>query len=181
MVGNKFNSWLILEEAERDKWGSRRYRCVCDCGNEKIVTQSDLKTNKSSRCRECGYKKDKKTVEIVRITTKGNNYRHGHNRSATYDAWSHMKSRCNPKCKQYTNPKTYKWYGAKGIKVCERWSSFDKFLEDMGEKPIGMQLDRIDGNGNYEPGNCRWVTPTENNHNRILKTAVFRDDLPEMR
>lgn len=165
MIGQKFNSWLILEEAPRDKWGAKQYKCVCDCGNEKVVTQSDLKTNKSSRCRDCGYGPFK-TVEVVRLTTKGNNYKHGYNRTPTYKSWQMMKERCNPECKAAQNPRSHRYYVAKSIKVCDRWMEFIKFLEDMGEKPKGMQLDRIDSDGNYEPGNCRWVTPLENNHNR---------------
>ena len=167
MIGMRFNSWLVLEETPRDKWGSRRWRCVCDCGVEKIVGQSDLKTNKSSQCRSCGYKY-RKIVELIKLTTKGHNYKHGYNRTPTHTVWRTMKERCNPKCKAYYNPRSYKYYGAKGIKVCERWMEFKNFLDDMGEKPEGKQLDRINGNGNYEPGNCRWVTPLENNHNRVF-------------
>ena len=171
MIGNKINAWTVLEEVERDKWGSKRYKCRCDCGVEKVVTQGDLKTNKSSRCRDCGYNFGK-TVQIVRITTQGNNYKHGFNRTPTYKSWQMMKERCNPKAKAAKNRRSYKWYLAKGIKVCERWMTFKNFLADMGEKPKGYQLDRIDGDGHYEPSNCRWVTPLENNHNRM----IFRDD-----
>lgn len=78
----------------------------------------------------------------------------------THNSWRGMKERC-------TNPKNSHWhiYGAKGIKVCESWLCFDGFLKDMGFRPDGMTLDRIDGNLNYEPGNCRWATPKQQSRN----------------
>ena len=82
-----------------------------------------------------------------------------------------MKQRCN-----YEAGIAYEAYGAKGIKVCDRWmESFENFLEDMGERPKGMTLDRIDSSGDYEPGNCRWATKKQQDRNRKSTILVTRD------
>lgn len=78
----------------------------------------------------------------------------------TYQSWTHMKSRCKP------SSHARHIYFERGIKVCERWRSFDNFLADMGERPTGKSLDRIDNDRGYEPGNCRWATPKEQTDNR---------------
>jgi hypothetical protein len=93
------------------------------------------------------------------------NRTHGHSvrgaETPTYRSWKAMHTRCtNP------NPSTWAHYGGRGIEICERWRSFESFLEDMGERPEGTSIDRIDVDGNYEPGNCRWATPTEQRANR---------------
>lgn len=87
----------------------------------------------------------------------------------TYGIWSGMKTRClNP------NSKDYAAYGARGVAVCERWKSFGHFLDDMGEAPSGLTLDRIDGEKGYEPGNCRWATRKQQNRNqRDLNNLVL--------
>lgn len=95
----------------------------------------------------------------------GGNLKHGHKRerwtSPEYQSWSAMRSRCrNP------NDTDYHRYGGRGIVVCERWSTFEPFLHDMGPRPEGKTLDRIDSNGNYEPGNCRWATHKEQRANQ---------------
>lgn len=87
--------------------------------------------------------------------------RHKMSGSPEYKAWSDMKVRC-----LRPNHKSFRNYGARGIKICERWMRFDEFFADMGNRPEGCSLDRRDNNGDYEPGNCRWVTLDEQNRNK---------------
>lgn len=98
------------------------------------------------------------------------NYKHGHARlrTRTYESWRLMKKRCT-----YSRCKAYEFYGGAGITFCERWSKFENFLEDMGERPEGKTLDRIDCNGNYEPSNCRWATVEEQMMNRKNTVWIF--------
>jgi hypothetical protein len=89
------------------------------------------------------------------------NAKHNMEGTSTYNIWRKMRERCNnPKRKDYPR------YGGRGIKVDENWSDFRNFLSDVGVRPEGMQLDRIDNDGNYEPGNVRWVTPRQNANNK---------------
>jgi hypothetical protein len=88
-------------------------------------------------------------------------------RTPTYSSWNAMHARC-------TKPAdvAYPYYGGRGITVCERWESYDAFCDDMGEKPAGMSLDRIDNDKGYEPGNCRWATPKQQNRNARFNVIV---------
>jgi hypothetical protein len=137
---------------------SLAWLCVCDCGATKEVRSKNLT---SGRVRSCG---------CLIKTRKKREMRHGHGSgygSPTYLTWRSIFKRC-------TNPKDvgYPRYGGRGIKVCERWKVFENFLADMGERPAGCSIDRIDSDGNYEPGNCRWATAREQNLNKRRPRAI---------
>ena len=162
LVGQKFARWTVLSLSGYKPPGVSMWACKCDCGTERIVVGSRL-TNGHSRSCGCLAK------EIAAKLLSSSPYRltHGHcrrsQRTRTYTSYAEMKKRCkNPNCRQWP------YYGAKGVKVCERWlRSFDAFLSDMGPRPRGRTLDRFpDPDGNYEPGNCRWATHTEQMRNR---------------
>jgi hypothetical protein len=138
--------------------GRRKWRCLCDCGRETVVDTGNLRTGNSTACGKC------------RTPTLGNR-KHGHTdkdgyRSPTYRSWSAMRRRCAD-----TGRDNATHYALAGIACCDEWADFESFVVDMGERPEGTTLDRIDTTKGYSKANCRWATPLVQTRNR--KTAVL--------
>jgi len=133
--GRRFGHLLVIRRGPSLDT-TAAYLCECDCGNTKVIRRYSLLRgdSKSCGCRQGG------------IT-------HRLGKPSGYYSWCNMRRRCD-------DPKHPFWalYGGRGIKVCKRWRQFENFLADMGKKPTGLTLDRINVDGDYKPSNCRWAT-----------------------
>jgi len=158
LTGERFGRLLVVRQVSRG--GARRikYLCRCDCGKEKACDAFNLiyGDSKSCGCLKIDLSRKAKTT-------------HGHSYSKTYHVWDAMIQRCRPDSK---NPK-YKTYSR--IKVCARWMSFENFLEDMGECPPGMSLERQEVTGDYTKENCIWIPRDKQNANTTRTVWVIVD------
>jgi hypothetical protein len=150
LIGLTFGRLTVFDQLQTIKPGEKRWHCRCECGNVRIVSGGHLK---SGHTQSCGcWRRDINSLV---------HRKHGMRHTPEFETWAGMRQRCgNP------NDADYKNYGARGITICDRWSSFECFLEDMGVKPSPKHsIDRRDNNGNYEPGNCFWATKKQQSRN----------------
>jgi hypothetical protein len=158
ITGKRFGKLIALREStERGDDGAIYWNFKCDCGKEKVASGVLVR---GGHTQSCGCLRSE-----VRI-------QHGQTGSLTYKVWTHMKIRClDAKNKSFPN------YGGRGVKVCERWITFENFFQDMGVKPKGLSLDRIDVNGDYSPENCRWASmKVQQNNRRNNKLLTFQGE-----
>lgn len=162
LTGQRFGRWTVLSRAENDHLGRSRWHVECDCGSVDIRSSNTLRTGNSQSC-GC--------FRIDQI--KKANTTHGHTvgeKTPEYKSWAHMLNRCrNPRDPQFSD------YGGRGIVVCERWLQFENFLADMGLRPEGGSIERVNNEGDYCPANCKWATQKEQQANkRSSRPITFR-------
>ena len=160
MIGKKFGVLEVLSREQNSKDGSARWKCVCECGEFRVIDGTALR---AGRNKSCGCLSPRFTTEKTKT--------HGLSGKRIYRIWIGMIARCSENSKG----KTRKLYYEKGIRVCDRWLSFVNFYEDMGDPLPNQSIDRIDGSKGYEPSNCRWATSEVQANNTTANHVVSHD------
>ncbi len=151
LTGQRFGQLVVIKKSVWN--GAKAWLCICDCGNKKTIPTSSLRSGCS---KSCGCLQKKLASERAKLTKT-----HGLSFHPLYKTWHHMIARCYD-----PDHHAYKDYGARGIKVCDRWKeSVEAFIKDMGIRPNGKTLDRKNNDGDYEPSNCRWATDEQQHQN----------------
>ena len=158
MTGQRFGRLVVVGRSGRvNKQGSPYWLCRCDCGGETATQAGHLR---NGHTQSCGCHRRDRSIEA--------NTTHGASHSPEYLCWSAMKARC-----LNSNHDDYHLYGGRGITICDAWlNDFAAFRRDMGKRPAGHTVDRIDADGNYEPSNCRWARQITQVINRRRKAAA---------
>lgn len=166
LIGMRFGNLVVTERAENTPSGRTRWVCRCDCGRTATVDGYSLT---SGHTVSCGCYHKRRSAEVLRSISScrtgelNPSYKHGDCHSKLYSVWSQMRQRCENK-----NHKRYADWGGRGVTVCDEWHEYKPFMEwayATGYRE-GLTIDRIDNDGNYEPKNCRWSTPKEQNNNK---------------
>jgi hypothetical protein len=163
LAGQRFGRLLAVEPAYSKPNGGVFWRCRCDCGNETVVRGAKLNNGHTQSC-GC--------IRREMMTTHGHTG-NGKNRkpSPTYSSWANLIARCT-----YVSATAYEHYKKRDITLCDRWRTFENFLADMGERPEGTTLDRVENDKGYFPGNCRWATKQTQANNRVTNIHfVYKD------